>query len=359
MIYLRQILALLKKELLLMLMDSGTRKILIIPIVVQALVFGYAASFNLNNVPFSILNQANSKLAFDFEQELIANNYFRLVDKCLNTQCLSDSLEQERALIAIYINKDFTDTYSIEVISDAKNTASASSAISYLSEFVNLFNQKHLHTLNTINTRFVFNENIITRHSILSGMILALSMIQVLLLSSLCISRERENKTFDMMLMTPCPTIILLIGKAAAPVFVSLMQSLSLFAICVFYFHIPFIGSFINLFLCILIFSISLVGIGLSISTLTQSTQQSIVFAFILILPCIVLSSLITPIEAIPNWLLPIVYINPLYYGIVCIQAIYLEGKDLLYLFPYILILILYASVTLPMCAYFFRHRLK
>lgn len=354
MMYILQILALLKKELLMMWLDSGTRKILFIPILIQAIIFGYAATFNLNNVPYSILNLSNSKDAFNLEHTLAHNQFFKLVNTCYDLRCLNSSIDNEKVLLALYIPKDFNNSHEIMVIADAKNTASASSALAYLNTLVTLKFQQE-----TLNTRFVYNENIITRHSILTGMILALSMIQVLMLSSLCISREKENKTFDMMIMTPTPTLTLLIGKAAAPVLVALLQSLILFCICLFYFKIPFLGNFLLLSFSILIFSISLVGIGLTISTLTKTTQQSIVFAFTLILPCIVLSSLITPIEAIPSWFLPLVYINPLFYGIQCVQGIYLEGKDFHSIYPYFIPLLILAALTLPICAYFFRHKLK
>lgn len=354
-----QIYALLKKELIFMWLDPGTRNVLIFPIIIQAVIFGYAATFNLSHVPYSILNLSPEKQAIELIKEIEHNPYFDLIEQCYTEQCLNDSIDTETALIGIYIDHNFDQSHEIQVIADAKNTASANTAYMYLNTLIEGFNNKHGLTNATLNTRFVYNENTITRFSVLTGMILSLSMIQVLILSSLCISREREEGTFDMMLMTPTPTITLLIGKAAAPVMVSLFQGGMLFLVCRLYFEIPFRGDYLSLFGAILIFSTSLVGLGLAISTFANTTQQSIVIAFTFLMPMVILSSLLTPIDATPDWFRPIVYINPLFYGISCMQGIYLEGKNLFQLCDLILPLLVFAAITLSRCAYLFRHKLK
>lgn len=355
----QQVLALLKKELILMWLDPGTRNVLIFPIIIQCVIFGYAATFNLSQVPYAILSLSGDRLAEELAEDLALNPYFELVAECRTQHCLNESLDREQALLGIYISRSFRDDHQISVIADARSTASASSAYLYLTTLLEDFNERHGLSRSAINTRFVYNENTITRFSVLTGMILSLSMLQVLILASLTVSREREEGTFDMMLMTPTPTATLLVGKAAAPIMVSCLQSCVLFLICRYYFEIPFRGDYLSLFGAIFIFASSLVGLGLAISAIANTTQQSIIIAFVFLMPMIITSSLLTPIDAAPDWFMPLVYINPLYYGIDCMRCIYLEGRPLSELCDRVLPLMLLSVVTLSRCAWLFRHRLK
>lgn len=358
-----RLLALIYKEFVVMLMDKGTRKILILPIIIQSILFGYGATFNLEQVPYIIFQDSQEQSAVALVHKINNNDTFELVKVCPDELCFNESLNHGDALLGIYIGNDFAKSKNIFVATDARNTSSANTALGYIMTIVNEFNAEQKARMGirggvNINYRYFYNENNYTRYSIMTGMILALSMIQVMMLSSLSVSREREEGTFDMMLMAPLTPIEILIGKAFPPTFIAVTQGLGLFFICLLWFNIPFQGSFLALILVITIFSTCIVGIGLAISALTSTSQQSVVISFTIVLPTIILSGMITPRSAMPELMQYVSTINPFYYGLEALRRIYLEGQTLIQVFHLLLPLIAIGTLTLTLAVSLFRGKL-
>lgn len=341
-------------------MDKGTRKILIIPIIAQSLLFGYGATFNLERVPFILFQDSQDTAARDIVRLINNTPTFVLERTCYSEPCFKEAIDRGEALLGIYIGSDFSRTKTIFVATDARNTASANTALSYVQTIVNEYNlqQQQKYGLKgslSIEYRYFFNENNITRFGIMTGMILALSMIQVLMLSSLSVSREREEGTFDMMLMAPLTPFEILIGKAMPSTIISVLQGLALFLICLLWFQIPFNGNFFALVSVISIFSLCIVGIGLAISALATTSQQSVVISFTLVLPAIILSGMITPRSAMPEIVQYIALLNPFYYGLEALRRIYLEGQTFFEVFHLMLPLVGIGAVTLTISLILFR----
>ena len=253
-----RILALIKKEILTILMDKKSRAVLFAPIIVQCIIFGYGASYHLESVPYAIYNQSNDSVSYEIEQELLKTPKFKLIEKCHTMGCLRESVDSQKSLIGIFIDSNFKNTLQANIILDARNTASANTASGYVTSIIeNINNRLYGKSALNINSRFLFNENNYTRYTILIGMTLALSVIQVLLLSSLSVSREKEEGSYDMMIMTPARPFEMLIGKAIPPIVIAFIQSFILIAICRFYFEIPMRGNIFAIFTLITIFAFS------------------------------------------------------------------------------------------------------
>lgn len=356
--------ALIRKEFVVMIMDKGTRKILILPIVIQSLLFGYGATFNLENVPYIVLNHSHDRHANELLMEIYHTPSFELVKTCHDEPCFAQSLDRGEALLGLFISSDFEQTHQMFVATDARNTSSANMALSYIQSIVSQYNAKIRQDFGrslpyTVEYRYLFNENNITRYGLMTGMILALSMIQVMMLASFSVSREREEGTFDMMLMTPLTPFEILIGKAIPPTLVACAQAMILFVICLAWFEIPFAGNLGSLILVVAIFSLCNVGIGLAISALSSTSQQSVVISFSLVLPCIILSGLITPYSAMPQVVQYIALLNPFFYGLEALHRIYLEGQSLSQVVHLLLPLIGLGALTLSTAVILFRGKLS
>lgn len=356
--------ALIRKEFVVMFMDKGTRKILILPIIIQSILFGYGATFNLENVPYIVLNHSNDRHANELLMQIYHTPSFELIKTCHDEPCFAQSLDRGEALLGLFINSDFATTHEVFVATDARNTSSANMALSYIQNIVSQYNatvrQNFGRTLPyTVEYRYLFNENNITRYGLMTGMILALTMIQVMMLASFSVSREREDGTFDMMLMTPLTPVEILIGKAIPPTIVACAQAVVLFVICLAWFEIPFAGNFFSLLLVIFLFSLCNVGIGLAISALASTSQQSVVSSFSLVLPCIILSGLITPYSAMPPAAQYIALLNPFFYGLEALHRIYLEGQNLAQVVHLLLPLIGLSVITLSTAVWLFRGKLS
>lgn len=355
-----RILGLIKKEFITLLVDPSNRKVLTIPIVVQCVLFGYGASFILEHIPFVYCSQSNDETSHEIVNELSHTPDFELIKTCTSLDCLEQSINDGESLVALYFPPDFKKTGAFDVMLDARNTSSANTAASYVNSVIQKMNIKTAgYPAININTRYLFNQNNYTRFTILVGMCMALSVIQVLLLSSLSISKEREEGSYDMMIMTPARPFEMLIGKAVPPVIIAAVQSLALVAVCRYYFKIPIRGDILDLTVIIVVFSIAVVGIGLVISAFSKTTMLSLIVAFTLCLVIIMTSGLITTVDAMPYGFQFIAYLNPLHYGINQMWQCYLQGKDLADLYHLMLPLIGIGAVTLSIAGYIFKHNLE
>lgn len=371
--------ALILKELKVLWADPGSRKILIIPILVQSIIFGYGATFNLEHIPYVLLDESGSTQSAELVMQLEGSGYFVRTEHCLTQQCFNEAMAAGRGLIGVHFAPDFAASGRVQIIADARNTASANTAVSYLSTLAASAAESSSASASAsasassassasssatagslkFNYRYYFNENNITRSGILTGMILGLTVIQVVLLSSLSVAREREDGTFDMLLMTPAGSLEILIGKAAAPTLAAMGQSMALVLICTFWFDIPCRGSMALLILVIFLFALAVVGLGLAVSALAASPQQALIAAFLMVLPCVILSGMLTPANAVTPWFRPIIYINPLYYGIQAVQRIYLEGAGLADIWHLLIPFVFTGLITMPLAMYLFRHRVS
>ena len=360
--------AMVQKELIVTVMDKGTRKILILPLIIQSILFGYGATFNLEHVPYVLYQASYDQDATAIVQRLNNNPTFELVRFCTDEPCFKQSLDHGDALLGVYIGNNFINDRTIFVATDARNTSSANTALSYVNSIVNEYNQeKQAHTANsspihrhlTIEYRYLYNINNLSRYTIMTGMILALSMIQVMMLSSLSVSREREDGTFDMMLMSPLTPVEILLSKAFVPTIIAFCQGIVLFFICLLWFEIPFSGNFFTLVLLIAIFSLSTVGLGLAISALASTAQQSQVISFTMVLPFIILSGMITPTSAMPPAAQMVSLLDPIFYGYEAVKRIYLEGQSFIDIAHLLLPLIGLGSITMGISIMLFRGKLS
>ena len=355
-----RIMAQVKKEILTILKDKKSRVILVAPVIVQCIIFGYGASYHLEHIPFTFLSNDNSALAHELKNTLINTPKFELTENCLDLSCLENSISNQKSIVAIYLDSNFKNTHQVNVITDARNTASANTCLAYLNQIVTSLNLKLYQNDNlALVSNFLFNENNYTIYTVLIGMCLALSIIQILLLSALSVTREKEDGTYDMMIMTPVRPLELLIGKALPPIVIACIQSLVIIIICYYYFKIPMRGSLIDVLLQIVIFSFTVVGIGLTISTLSSTTMQSLIVGFSLTIILITTSGLLTAFDAMPIFFQYVATLNPAYYGISGIWQIYLEGKSILDIYLLQVPLIFLSFLTLSIATYLFRHKIN
>jgi ABC-2 type transport system permease protein len=209
-----------------------------------------------------------------------------------------------------------------------------------------------------VETRAWFNPNLETRWNMVPAMIGTLTMLQTLLLTALSVARERENGTFDQLLVTPFRPLELLAGKALPSILIGFVQATTILLVAQLWFRIPFAGSFSTLYVGLTLFLLAAVGIGLFVSSVVATMQQALLFTFVLVLPFTLLSGLATPISSMPRVLQYITLVNPLRYAIDLTHRVYLEGATLVELHADLWPLALISLVTLSTATWMFRHRL-
>lgn len=363
----RRIKFIITKELLATLKDPKTKTILVVPVILQCLLFGYGATFNLDKVPYAVLDHSRSQASTELLARLDGSGIFERTRTLTSSSQIADSIDSDDALLVLVFEPRFADklaageTAEVQVIMDGRNSTTAGVAANYVSTIVADYNT-HIHedrTLLEVQSIAWFNPNLITRWMFIPSMLAMLSLSQVLMLAGLSVAREREQGTFDQLLVTPLSPMEILIGKAIPPILIGLMQSTFVLLIALFWFEIPLAGSALHIYLTLLVFLISCVGIGLSISAISSNMQQVMVYCFVLLMPMNLLSGLATPVRNMPELLQYFTYINPLRFAIDSIRRIYLEGAGLADIGLNFIPMLLVAAVTLPTAAWLFRNKLS
>ena len=357
---LNRIAAVAGKEFVALLKDKGSRLILVVPVIVQSILFGYGATFNLERVPWSFCDVSHSASSQEVVRRISATGFFELQAAAPSLSGLEGEVSSGRALIGLYFPPDFEKKGELFAAADARNSTTAGVALGYITSVVSKINaERGAGGPVTVVERYRWNENGITRYAIIPSLTILLSMLQVLLLSALSVAREREEGSFDMMLMTPASSIEILVGKAVPPTLIACLQALAIFLIGLFWFELPFAGSLLTLGAFVFGISLCFVGVGLAVSALADNIQQAVVMVIFVLLPCIILSGLFTSIRAMPEWLQTLTLVNPLRHAIVALRAIYFEGAGLLDLLPTLAPIALAGTLAMIWAAWLFRHKIQ
>jgi ABC-2 type transport system permease protein len=364
-----RVLALARKELLAVLKDPRSRITLFLPPILQSLIFGYAASYDLTDVPYAVVDQDRSAASRELLARLDGSQIFHRVGDLAVPAEIAQYITDRRVLIALQIPQDFErqlqagQPVNVSVVADGRNSNTAGTATAYVNEMIDAFNADWTatHGLSPPPLRVVgrawYNPNLETRWEMVPALIATLSLLQTLLLTAMSVARERELGTFDQLLMTPMEPAEIMIGKAAPSMLVGTAQATTIFLVAQLWFHIPFAGSVATLAVGLLAFLLAAVGIGLLLSALVQTMQQAMLFAFVVLMPFVLLSGFATPLSAMPRLLQTATLINPLRFGVDIARRVYLEGADLRSLLPDLWPLLLIATVTLAVAARLFRRR--
>lgn len=363
--YLARIGSLIQKEMLAILKDPSSRALLFAPALMQSLLFGYGATYDLTHAPYAVLDQSRGAASIELLSRLDGTGVFERIATLESPDQIAGVIDSGEALLVVVFPADFearlaagTEAPS-QVILDGRNSATAGLASAHVGAIVTALNEAlGAAAPVTIERRAWFNPNLESRWNLLPALIAALSMLQTLMLSALSVAREREQGTFDQLLVTPLTPAQILIGKALPAMLVGMIQSTIIFLVILFWFQIPMNGSVWLLYLGLFMFTGASVGIGLSISAIALSMQQAMLYTFMVVMPLMLLSGLLTPVGNMPGILQTLTYANPLRFGVDLVRRVYLEGAGIADVASDFVPLLTIAAVTLPLAAWLFRNRL-
>ncbi|MDD2738031.1 MAG: ABC transporter permease [Methylomonas lenta] len=361
---------LLKKEFLALLRDKKSRFVLIGPPLIQLLVFGYAATYDLNRVPIAIYNEDSGSASRELIARFVGAKAFREVGRITSQSGIADFINPKEALLVLHIGREFSRDLakrkptSIQLIVDGRNSNTALIALNYAQTILADFNRTWAeeHSLKKppaqLEIRAWFNPNLNSQWFIVPGIVGLLTMVVTMLVTALSVAREREQGTFDQLLVTPFTPLEILIGKALPGIMIGLIESSFTILMAVYWFQVPFVGDLASLYLGIVLFLVSIVGVGLMISSLATTQQQGLLGAFLFIVPAIILSGFATPIANMPEVMQIFTLVNPLRYFLVIVRGVMLEGIPLTLLADQYWPMAAIGLVNLSLAAWMFRRRL-
>ena len=367
---LKRIRALMIKEFLALLKDKRSRVVVFVPPLVQLLIFGYAATFDLNRIPFAVYNEDPGQEARDLVARFGASPNFRQVAVMTHEAEISPQVDARRVLMVLHISPQFSRELlsgrpgPVQVIVDGRNSNTAAILLGYVNTIVAAFNADWQQRTGgaaaqaSLEFRAWFNPNLLSRWFIVPGIVGLLTLVVTTLVTALSVAREREQGTFDQLLVTPFRPGEILLGKALPGFIIGFFEATLIIVLATLWFQVPLRGSLLTLYVGLLCFLISTVGAGLMISSLAVTQQQGLLGAFLFLVPSILLSGFATPIANMPFWVQQVTYLNPMRYFLVILRGVFLQGTPFHLLLNQFWPMAALGLINLLLAAYLFRHRL-
>jgi ABC-2 type transport system permease protein len=365
-----RILALVIKEFIALLKDRKSRVVLIVPPLIQLMVFGYAATYDLKNVPYAVYCEDKGEAA----RELLAAfdgspTFNRLAD--VNSESGAATLiDSRQALLVLRLSSRFSadlmrgNSASLEVIVDGRNSNTAMLVVNDVRNIVERFNREWAARMGSsppparIEIRAWFNPNLESRWFFLPGIVGLLTLLVTLLVTAFSVAREREQGTFDQLLITPLRPIEILLGKTLPGFIIGLIEATIIVLAAVFWFKVPLVGSLAILYSGIVLFLLTGAGVGLMISSFAATQQQGLLGTFLFMVPAMILSGFATPIRNMPPFIQNLTLINPMRYFIAFLRGVFLEGLPFPLLIDYLWPLAVIGMISLAMANWLFRNRM-
>lgn len=342
---------------------------LIVPPVVQLLLFGYVATTDVNHVATALRDLDQTLESRELARQFQASGYFDIVYRPTSPAELTDLLDRGRVLCAIQVNPHFGRDLrkghpEIQVIVDGTDSNTALIALGYVNGILSRFGREFLAPGMSstspfdIRTRVWYNPSLRSRNYYVPGVIATIIMLTCLILTSMSVVREREIGTMEQLMVTPIRPLELMLGKTIPVAAVGYFDMALVTVVGTLWFGVPIKGSIGLLLISTGVYLLSVLGIGLFISTVSKTQQQALMATFLFFMPAILLSGFAFPIESMPLFFQYITYVSPLRYFLIIVRGIFLKGVGVETLWPDILALLVLGVTILCLSAFRFRKRL-
>ncbi len=345
------------KEFIQVFRDKRTRFVLFVPPIIQMLIFGYAATFEIHHVATVVLDLDHSQESRDVISRFTSSPYFDVQHQLTDSRQIEDLIDRGKATVALQINPGFAEnlrkgqTAPLQVIVDATNSNTALIASGYINQiaigFAKDYQQDRINRITPQLTERIpsveleqrpwYNPDLRSRWFFVPGIVGSLTLVLVVNLTAFAVVREREIGTLEQIMVTPIRPGEFILGKTL-PFFLIGLFDVSLIAVVgTLWFQVPFRGQVSVLFTGAILFLLCMLGVGLLISTVSATQQQAMVTAFFFLMPAVTFSGFAFPISTMPQWLQYLTYANPLRYFLVVLRGTYLKGVGMDILWPQML----------------------
>jgi len=372
----RQMLA---KEFIQTLRDPHTRWLLWGPPLIQMVIFGYAATLEIKHVSLAVLDLDNTQESRELVSHFAASRYFRIDKYAARSAELQKGIDRGDFVLAVEIDSGFAQRLqggqgaTVQVIVDASNSNTALVALGYLGQIGAQFAQDYqMNRMRGTAPQLVsfvprvdleerpwFNEGLESQWYFVPGVLGNLMLILIMNLTAFAVVREREIGTLEQVMVTPIRRWEFILGKTVPFFLIGCFDATMLFLVGTLWFGVPFRGHVGVLAIGVTVFLLSGLGLGLFLSTVAKTQQQSMITAFFFIMPMTTLSGFGTPISSMPPFFQKLSFFNPLRHVLVILRSVYLKGIGMDLLWPDIAFLAAFALIMLSVSILRFRKSLE
>jgi len=365
-----RLLQLIKKELQVLLGERRSMAMLIVPVILQTLVFPFAANMDVRGNTVAIFNEDNGAQSIEIAQRISKAAAFAHVISVHSQSELRDAITKQRALVAVHFPQDFSRALlsqantkkpaQVQIILDGRRSNSGQIGSSYVSQIISGYvAERSAAPPPSIIVRNAYNPNLNFKWHILPCLVAVITTVGCLSVTALSVAREKEEGTFDQLLVSPLTPFYIMVGKAVPGIMVAIAQGGFIALAAVVFYRVPFTSSVLLLLVGITVYGLSLAGVGLFISSICSTQQQAFLGVFSFMVPAMMLSGFVAPIENMPPFLQFLAKGNPLSYFIPALKGLFLKQFAAADLFQLMWPMLLIAAVTLSAGLWMFKMKLE
>ncbi|MCB5426561.1 ABC transporter permease [Altererythrobacter sp. CC-YST694] len=354
------------KEIWSMLRDPKARIVLVVPPLLQLFIFTFATTLDVKNVDVAVLDRSGGTHAAELVQRIAGSPNFRNIVYLRSSQDLRHAIDNQKVIAALVIEEGFDRALDkgrpgrVGLVLDGRRSNAAQIVAGYVSGITAQMDVEAIPQMEGgPQVTHWFNPSLDFIWFTLPALIVIIVAIAGLAITSQTVARERELGTFDQLLVSPLRVHEILIGKMVPPFLVGFGNGTLFLVVAQLVFGVPFTGSYLLFFISLATYLMALIGVGLFVSSLAMTQQQSFLGSFVATTPLMLLSGYASPIANMPEWLQTVTYINPARYFLIIVQGLFLKGMPAADVLQQLWPLMIIALVTLTAAAWLFRSRME
>jgi ABC-2 type transport system permease protein len=362
-----RIFELVRKEFRQVFRDPRLRSVIFVGPMIQLLVFGYAVSTDVRNTATFLVDYDGTPESRELVEAFTASGYFRVVGISRRPADLVRAIDHNQAVLGLVIPAGFAaDLRSgkptqVQLLFDGTNSNVATVAQGYAGRIVQSWTARQFPSLPSpavdLRTRAWFNPDLESRVYNVPAVMGAILMLICLLLTALAIVREREIGTLEQLMVSPLTPGELIVGKTIPFALIGLVDLVLIGLVAFFWFHVPIRGSLLLLLLASLLYLLSILGVGLFISTISRTQQEAFMVVFLIFLPTMLLSGFMFPVSSMPAVFRWLTLANPMRHYLEIVRSIFLKGAGFMALWRQFVFLLVMGTGILWLAADRFRRR--
>ena len=361
--------AMIVKEIWALLRDPKSRIVLVLPPLIQLLIFTFATTLDVKNVDIGLVDQSGGIHARELVQRIEGSPQFRDVIVLPSTAAMEEAIDEQKVMAALVIQADFDrriargESTTLGLVLDGRRSNAAQILAGYVSGIAAGYGAElapaMVRRAGASEVTHWYNPSLDYMWFTLPGLVALIISIAGIAITSQAVARERELGTFDQLMVSPLRVREILIGMMVPPLLVGMMNGVLFLLVAKFAFGVPFTGSFLLFLVAMIFYQLALIGMGLLVSAMSMTQQQAFLGSFIVTVPLILLSGYAAPIDNMPDWLQIITYADPVRYFLIIVQGLFLKAMPASVVFQQLWPLAVIAVISLSAAAWLFRARME
>lgn len=363
-----RLIAIMVKELWAVLRDPRGRIILVIPPIIQLILFSAAATLEVKNVTIGVYDRDGGAASTEFVNQLAGSPNVQRLIRIDSPEALIATIDGQKAIAIIVFDESFSRDVAahrpatVQAILDGRRSNAAQIVGGYLTQIAASTGAEMRPSTRLSGATVVtnwFNPNLDYLWFIMPALLVQIGAISALSVTAQSVARERELGSFDQLMVSPLHTWEILVGKMTPPFLVGLFNATVYMIVIPMFYGVQMQGSILLFYAVLPIYLLAVIGIGMAISAVTQTQQQAFLGMFLVTVPTILLSGFTSPVENMPGWLQVIAEADPLKHFLVIAEGLFLKGMTAADVFANTWPIVVIAVVTMSVAVWQFRARVE